>query len=73
MPTRGSSSTSTVCDDMTDVRRIVTAGSVWTFRETEHLYLRLPKHERGRARAEWGDGRAGPLRDGLWHPFSYWA
>lgn len=53
--------------------KIETNGSLWWFDETAHQYMRLPKNELPRERAEWSDERAGVLQDAVWHPYiDYW-
>jgi hypothetical protein len=54
------------------VTRVVSAGSVWFFDERTHEYLRMPRREGPRENPEWGDERAGPLQDLVWHPFDSW-
>ena len=51
---------------------IVTAGSNVWLDETTMTYLRLPVNEAPRDRPEWGDHRAGPLQDNVWHPMISW-
>ena len=50
------------------MRRIVSVGSVWLFKEDEQLYLRTPREERPR-RPDWS---LGALEDLVWHPYFKW-
>ena len=47
-------------------------GSLWWIDDDLDEYMRLPKHEGPRERAEWSDERAGSLEDGVWHPMTDW-
>lgn len=52
--------------------KVETKGSFFWIDEAACEYLRLPKEERPRERAEWSDERAGALQDGVWHPMAGW-
>ena len=52
--------------------RVVGPGSVWVFDDALGRYLRTPRSEAPRERAEWGDHRAGPCQDFVWHDVSEW-
>jgi hypothetical protein len=54
------------------VIRVESMGSVWTFDDDLHQYMRLPKREQPREQPEWSDERAGALQDGVWHPYVAW-
>lgn len=58
---------------MPELTKIESKGSYWWFDEVAHLYMRLPKEEQPRERAEWSDERAGVLQDAVWHPYIKWA
>ena len=49
--------------------RVESLGSVWFLDFDAMEYLRMPRTEGGRERAEWGDKTAGPLQDLVWHHF----
>lgn len=49
-----------------------TLGSYWLFNENEKKYCRMPKGEQPREFPEWGDERAGPLQDFVWHEYVKW-
>ena len=51
---------------------VVTKGSHVWLDDAAGEYLRLPKTEGPRERAEWSDERAGPLQDAVWHPMVAW-
>ena len=52
--------------------RIRTKGSMWVLDDGAGRYCRFPLDEGGRERPEWGDERAGVLRDAVWHPMLSW-
>lgn len=47
-------------------------GSMWYLDDSLGRFLRLPKHEAPREKAEWSDERAGILQDAVWHPMVRW-
>ena len=51
---------------------VETNGSVWWLDDGDMTYMRLPKSEMPRERAEWSDERAGVLQDAVWHPMTGW-
>ncbi len=52
--------------------KVESKGSFWWFDERAREYLRLPKQEGPREKAEWSDQRAGALQDAVWHPYESW-
>lgn len=52
--------------------KVETQGSYWWLDDNAGEYLRLPKNEQPRERADWSDERAGLLQDGVWHPMEQW-
>jgi hypothetical protein len=56
-----------VAIDVPGVSRVVSLGSVWDFDAAASGYRRMPLREAPRERPEWGDERAGPCEDFIWH------
>jgi hypothetical protein len=52
--------------------KIRTRGSNWWIDENANEYMRLPLEETTRENPEWGGPEAGPLQDGVWHPYFDW-
>ncbi len=46
-----------------------TMGSYWWVNTDEKMYLRSTKGEIPREKPEWGNAKAGPLQDFVWHPY----
>lgn len=55
-----------------NVRRVESKGSIWLLDDGLGRYMRMPKTERPRDPAEYGDARAGALQDLVWHPMLRW-
>lgn len=54
------------------VTTVESKGSMWYLDDTLGRFLRLPKHEAPREKAEWSDARAGILQDAVWHDMVRW-
>lgn len=52
--------------------RIAGLASIWWFDDGRGLYMRMPRIEAPRELAEWGDVRAGPCQDFVWHGLDSW-
>lgn len=53
--------------------KVETLGSFVWLDEAAGQYLRTPKEEAPREKAEWSDERAGRLQDGVWHEMITWS
>lgn len=61
-------------EDVTpNTTHVLTRGSnVWLDADSGR-YMRMPRDESPRERAEWSDERAGVLQDAVWHPMIDWS
>lgn len=52
--------------------RVDSLGSIWRFDDDLGRYMRTPRVEAPREHPEWGDERAGPCQDFIWHELDSW-